>query len=112
MVARVNCWPTGTPAQDPQRGLRYADDGGNRRGAAGAAGHSGHAGGEGDRRAFLSVFTLDQGAPECPAACATPCSARWNCARWRWHSVLIGVLAGTWLAEYGEGKRLADVVRF
>jgi phosphate transport system permease protein len=27
-------------------------------------------------------------------------------------SVLIGVLAGTWLAEYGEGKRLADVVRF
>lgn len=60
-----------------------------------------------------SVFTLDQGAPDMPGGLRNAMLGSLElCGLAMAISVLIGVLAGTWLAEYGEGRRLADVVRF
>ncbi len=60
-----------------------------------------------------AVFTMDQPPPEMEGGLR---NAIWGslelCALAMVISIIVGILAGTWLAEYGEGSKLASVVRF
>lgn len=60
-----------------------------------------------------SVFLMDQPSPGEPGGLRNAIiGSVLMCGGAMVLAVLIGVLAGTWLAEYGDGKRLATVVRF
>lgn len=60
-----------------------------------------------------SVFLLDQPSPGEPGGLRNAIvGSLMMCGGGMALSVLIGVLAGTWLAEYGDGKALATGVRF
>ncbi|MBU6266549.1 MAG: phosphate ABC transporter permease PstA [Sphingomonadales bacterium] len=60
-----------------------------------------------------SVFTLDQPPPGEPGGLRNAIvGSLLMCGGAMVLAVIVGILAGTWLAEYGEGNRLAAVVRF
>jgi phosphate transport system permease protein len=60
----------------------------------------------------LDIFTMDQPPPEAPGLRNAILGSVEMCLIGMVIAVVIGILAGTWLAEYGEGKKLAEVVRF
>lgn len=61
----------------------------------------------------LDIFTMDQPPPETPGGLRNAILGSVEmCLIGMVIAVVIGILAGTWLAEYGEGKKLAEVVRF
>jgi phosphate transport system permease protein len=60
-----------------------------------------------------ATFMLDQPAPGDPGGLRNAIvGSLMMCGGGMVLSLVIGVLAGTWLAEYGDGKALATVVRF
>ena len=60
-----------------------------------------------------SVFTMDQPPPgEAGGLRNALVGSLLMCGLAMVLAVVVGILAGTWLAEYGEGNRLAAVVRF
>lgn len=60
-----------------------------------------------------TVFTLDQPPPEMPGGLRNAIVGSLEmCGIGMVIAVVIGILAGTWLAEYGDHNKLADVVRF
>ena len=59
------------------------------------------------------VFTMSQPAPDEQGGLLNAIvGSLVMCAMGRVVALVIGILAGTWLAEYGDGTRLAAVVRF
>lgn len=61
----------------------------------------------------VSTFTMDQPAPgEAGGLRNAMLGSLMLCGGGMAMAVTVGVLTGTWLAEYGEGRRLADAVRF
>lgn len=61
----------------------------------------------------LHVFTMDQPPPEMPGGLRNAIFGSLElCGIAMALALVIGILAGTWLAEYGDGKALADGVRF
>ena len=60
-----------------------------------------------------TVFTMDQPAPGEPGGLRNGIvGSLMMCGIGMVISVIVGILAGTWLAEYGDGNKLAGVVRF
>ncbi|WP_353228881.1 phosphate ABC transporter permease PstA [Novosphingobium sp.] len=61
----------------------------------------------------IQVFTLSQPPPDMPGGLLNAIvGSLIMCAVGMVIALFIGILAGTWLAEYGDGTRLATVVRF
>jgi len=60
-----------------------------------------------------AVFTQDQPAPGEPGGLRNAIvGSLIMCGSGMVISIIVGILAGTWLAEYGEGNKLAAAVRF
>ncbi|WP_442681172.1 phosphate ABC transporter permease PstA [Sphingomonas sp. ASY06-1R] len=61
----------------------------------------------------LMIFTQDQPAPGSPGGLRNAIvGSLIMCAIGMFFALIIGILAGTWLAEYGAGTRYGAVVRF
>ena len=61
----------------------------------------------------LHIFTMDQPPPGEPGGLRNALvGSLVLCSMGMVVAVILGILAGTWLAEYGDGNKLADVVRF
>ena len=61
----------------------------------------------------LHIFTMDQPPPGEPGGLRNALvGSLVLCSMGMVIAVVLGILAGTWLAEYGDGNKLADVVRF
>jgi phosphate transport system permease protein len=60
-----------------------------------------------------AVFTLDQPPPDVEGGLRNAIMGSLEmCGIGMAIAIVVGILAGTWLAEYGDGNKLADVVRF
>jgi phosphate transport system permease protein len=60
-----------------------------------------------------AVFTMDQPPPDVEGGLRNAILGSLEmCGIGMIIAVIVGILAGTWLAEYGDGNKLADVVRF
>jgi len=60
-----------------------------------------------------AVFTMDQPPPDVEGGLRNAILGSLEmCGIGMIIAIVVGILAGTWLAEYGDGNKLADVVRF